>query len=86
MEAQEAAMDDHDDPFIGMVDNSAVDELILDLNQLRKAMSDLAPKKLDADGLVDSDRKVATNVSWQLSVDVLLTNTFHNLLKPLRMA
>ena len=53
-------MDDHDDPFIGMVEDSAVDELALELNQLRKETPDLAPKNLDADGFIDSDREVAT--------------------------
>ena len=56
-------MDDHDDPFKGMVDDgeddSAADELEFDLNQLRKARPDLAPESLDADGLVDFDREVA---------------------------
>ena len=41
MEAQEGAMDDHDDPFKRMVDDgeddSGVDELEFDLNQLREA-------------------------------------------------
>ena len=86
LEAQEGATDDHDDPFKGMVDDSAVDELTLDLNQLRKATPDLAPKNLDTDGLVDSDRELVTNVSLKFSVDVLLTHNFHNLLKPLKMA
>ena len=53
-------MDDHDEPFKGMVDDgedgSAADELEFDLNQLCKARPDLAPEKLDADGLVDFDR------------------------------
>ena len=44
-------MDDHDDPFKGMVDDgeddSAVDELEFDLNQLREARSNLAPENLD---------------------------------------
>ena len=60
LEAQEGAMDEHDDPFKGMVDDgendSAVDELEFDLNQLREARPDLAPENLDADGLVDFDR------------------------------
>ena len=51
-------MDDHDDPYKGMVNDgeegSAVDELEFNLNQLRRARSDLA------DGLVDFDREVAT--------------------------
>ena len=50
MEAQEGAMDDHDDPFKGMVDdgeyNSAVDKLEFDLNRLREARPDLAPENL----------------------------------------
>ena len=60
LEAQEGDMDDNDDPFKGMVDDgeddSAVDELEFDLNQLREARPDLAPENLDADGLVDFDR------------------------------
>ena len=36
-------------------DDSAADELEFDLNQLCKARPDLAPEKLDADGLVDFD-------------------------------
>ena len=73
LEVQEGAMDDHDDPIKGMLndgeDNSAVDELEFDLNQLREARPDLAPENLDADGLVDFDREVATNESRPLSVD-----------------
>ena len=60
LEAQEGAIGEHDDPFKGMVDDgendSAVDELEFDLNQLREARPDLAPENLDADGLVDFDR------------------------------
>ena len=60
LEAQEGAMDEHDDPFKGMVDDgendSAVDELEFDLNQLREARPDLAPENLDADEVVDFDR------------------------------
>ena len=83
-------MDDHDDPFKVMVDDgedeSAVDELEFDLNQLCKARPDLAPENLHADGLVDFDREVATNESRPLSVDGIVNNTFHNLLKLLKMA
>ena len=67
-------------------DNSAVDELEFDLNQLREARPDLAPENLDADGLVDFDREVATNESRPLSFGEILTNTFHYLPKPLKMA
>ena len=60
LEVQEDAMDDHDDPFKGMVDDgeddSPVDKLEFDLNQLREARPGLAPESLDADGLVDFDR------------------------------
>ena len=60
MEAQEGATDDHDDPFKGTADDgeddSAVDELKFDLNQLREARPDLAPENLDADEVVDFDR------------------------------
>ena len=67
LEAQEHTMDDHDDPFEGMVDggedNSTVDELEFDLNQLPKARPDLAPENLDADGFTDFDKEVATNKS-----------------------
>ena len=49
MEAQEGAMDDHDDPFKEMVDDgedrSAVDELKFDLNQLLETSPDLATEK-----------------------------------------
>ena len=69
-------MDDHDDPFKRMVDDgkgdSAADELEFDLNQLGEARPDLAPENLDADGLVDFDRCVATNKSRPLSVDEIV--------------
>ena len=90
MEAQEGAMDDYDDPFKGMVDNgednSAVDELEFDLNKLLEARPDLAPVNLNADGLVDFDREAATKKSRQLSVDGIVNEYLHNLLKPLKMA
>ena len=67
LEAQEGAMDDHDNPFKGMMDHgeddSAVDELEFDLNQLCEARPDLAPENLDADGLVDFDRGSAQRIS-----------------------
>ena len=76
LEVQEGAMDDHDDPFKGMVDDgeddSAVDELDFDLNQLREARPDLAPENLDADRLVDFDREVASNESRPLFVDEIV--------------
>ena len=69
-------MDDHDDPFKGILnegqDDSAVEELQLDLNQLRAARPDLAPENLDADGLVDFDREVTTNEFRPLSVDEIV--------------
>ena len=59
METQEAAMDEHDDPFKGIVDacedDHAVGKLEFDLNQLREVRPDLAPENIDADRLVDSD-------------------------------
>ena len=62
-------MDDHDDPIKGMMDDgeddSAVDELEFDLNQLRGA-------RPDADGLVDFDREVTTNKSRPLPVDEIV--------------
>ena len=65
LEAQEGTMGDYDDPFKGMVDDgeddSAVDELEFDLNQLHEVRQDLAPENLDPDGLVDFDREVVTN-------------------------
>ena len=84
-------MDDHDDPFQGLVDDgeddSAVGELGFDLNQLREARPGLASENLDADGLVDFDREVATSEHLEhCLLTKLLTNTFHNLLKPLKMA
>ena len=67
LEAQEGAMDDHNDPFKEMLDDreddSAIDELEFDLNQLREARPDLAPENLDVDELFDFDREVATNES-----------------------
>ena len=63
-------MDDYDDAFKGMVDDgedgSVADEIESDLNQVRP---DLASQNLDADGLVDFDREVATNKPRPLSVD-----------------
>ena len=71
-EAQEGAMDNHDDPFKGMIDDgeddSAVDDLECDVNRLREARPDLAPENLDANGLVDFDRGVATKESRPLSL------------------
>ena len=69
-------MNDHDDPFKGMVDDGddskVVDELECDLNQLCKARSDLAPENLDADELVDFDREVVTNESRPLSAEEIV--------------
>ena len=66
-------MDDHDDPFEGMVDDgedhSAVDELEFELNQLHEARPDFAPDNLHVDGLVDFDRDAATNKSRPLPVN-----------------
>ena len=76
METQEAAMDEHDDSFKGIVDacedDHAVDKLEFDLNQLREVRPDLAPENIDADRLVDSDWEVATNESRPLSVDEIV--------------
>ena len=76
VETQTGAMNDHNDPFKETVnyveDNSVVEELEFDLNRLRKARSDLAPEKLNADGLVDFDRDVATNESRPLSIDEIV--------------
>ena len=50
LKAPEGAMDDHDDPFKGMVDDgdedSAVDKLECDLNRLCEGRADLAPENL----------------------------------------
>ena len=66
-------MNDNDDPFKRMVDigedESAVDELEFELNQIRGARPDSPPENLDADGLVGFDREVVTNISRPLSVD-----------------
>ena len=76
LEAQEGAMDDHEDLFKGTgddgEDDSTVDELEFDLNQFREARSDLATENLDADGLVYFDREVKTNESRPLSVDEIV--------------
>ena len=50
-------------------DDSAVDQSEFDLNQLCEARPGLAPENLDADGLVDFDREVATNESRHLPVN-----------------
>ena len=67
------AVDDHDDPFKEMVDesedDSTVDELEFNPNQLREARPDLGPENLHADGLTDFDREVTTNKSRPLFVD-----------------
>ena len=72
MKAQEGAMHDLDDPFKGMEDDGdedgAADKLECGLNQFCEARPDLAPENLDADGLVDFDREVATNESRPFSV------------------
>ena len=72
LEAQEGATVNHVHPFKRMVDDgeddSAVDELEFDLNQLRKAR----PENLNADGLFDFDRDVATYESRPLSVDEIV--------------
>ena len=76
-------MDDHDDPFKGMLDDgeddSAVDELEFDLNQFHEARPDLAPENLDADGLIDFDREIATNKSRPLCVNEIVNE---HLLQP----
>ena len=69
-------MDDHVDPFKGMVDDGeddrTVDELQFDLNQIHEARPGLAPENLDADGLIDFDGEVVTNKSRPLSVDEIV--------------
>ena len=76
LKVQEGAMDDHDDPFKGMVDDceddNAVDKWEFDLNQLRNTKPDLAPENLDVDELVDFNREVATNESRPLPVDEII--------------
>ena len=52
--------------------DSAVDEIEFDLNQLHEARPDLAPENLDPDELDDFDRDVATNKSRPLSVDEIV--------------
>ena len=49
--------------------DSALDELEFDLNQLCETWPDLALENLDADRLVDLDQEVATNESRQFSLD-----------------
>ena len=70
------AMDDHDDPFKEMVDesedDSTADELEFDPNQLREARPDLGPENLYADGLTDFDREATTNKSRPLFVDEIV--------------
>ena len=52
--------------------DSAVDEIEFDLNQLHEARPDLALENLDPDELDDFDRDVATNKSRPLSVDEIV--------------
>ena len=59
-------MDDHDDPFKGMVDDGE------DNNAVVKLEFDLAPETRDVDGFLDFDREVATNESRPLSVDEIV--------------
>ena len=70
------AMDDHDDPFKEMVDesedDSTVDELEFDPNQFREARLDVGPENLHADGLTNFDREVTTNKSRPLFVHEIL--------------
>ena len=76
LEPQEGAMYEPDDQSKGMVDDgkddSAVNELEFDLNELREARPDLAPENLDPDGLVDFDREVVNNESGPLPVDEIV--------------
>ena len=52
--------------------DSALDELEFDLNQLCETWPDLALENLDADRLVDLDKEVATNESRQFSLDQIV--------------
>lgn len=75
-DARKAAIDDDDDPFKEMDsaedEEENVEELQFDLNQLRETRPDLVPEDLDADTLIDFDRKVVTNESQPLSVDQIV--------------
>ena len=74
LEAQEDAMDEHDNPFKRLGDDgendSAVDEQEFDLISYPK-LDHLAPENLGADGLVNFDKKV-TNESRPLSIDEIV--------------
>ena len=62
-------------------DDSVVDTFEIDLNQLREARPDLTHEKLDADGIVDFDRDVATNESQPLSVVEVVNEYLPQLVK-----
>ena len=62
-------------------DDSVVDTFEIDLNQLREARPDLTHEKLDADGIVDFDRDVATNESQPLSVVEVVNEYLPELVK-----
>ena len=62
-------------------DDSVVDTFEIDLNQLREARPDLTYEKLDADGIVDFDRDVATNESQPLSVVEVVNEYLPQLVK-----
>ena len=72
-------MNDHDDPFKEIMNygenNSVVEALEFDLNQLRKTRPNLALENINADGLVNFDRDVATNESRPLSIDEIVKDT-----------
>ena len=72
LEVQTNAMNNHDDPFKEIMDDAEDDccrRVSVWTESTWRTRSDLASENLDADGLVDFDRDVATNEFWPLSVD-----------------
>ena len=73
VDTRKGAIDDHDDPFKEMVDDSeddcaaeedddAVEDLQFDLDRLRKTRPDLTPEDLNADTLIDFDIEVVSHL------------------------
>ena len=67
-------------------DDSTVDELECDLNQLCKAWPNLTSENLDADGLIDFDREVATNESRSMPVGEIVNENLPQPMNSLKMA
>ena len=87
LEVQTNAMNNHDDPFKEIMDDAEDDccrRVSVWTESTWRTRSDLASENLDADGLVDFDRDVATNEFCLLVKQ--LKSTYHNLLELLKIS